>query len=676
MNCYQEALSLRIAVLGDDNIEVAYSLHCIAKINRMQHDIDAARENFNTALRIKRLKLPKNHPSIAETLEQLGSLYVEIGEDDEAALCLNGALNIYKAKHGEGIKVAEVYEQLGDKYEREQSFGKALMYYHKALRVRVKVFGEDHVSVADAYYHVGRLQRDQQSDHEALSSFQAATKIRKKTVGRNDVIISDILKDAGQLQMKLGQVEIANKCFGESLRIRSAILDPRHMKIGECHVLHSDVLIAQGKYVEAIANLQEALEIFQDSEGDCGDSCLQVYQRLAQACKESSEFDKAQEYYEKCLKCRRQRQEESNSIAIAKINHGLGQVFYAMGDYRRAEEFFRDCVEAMVAELGEDHLEVANAVLSLGMTCTKLNSPDEANMYFEQARLTKQQHLGDGNLEVAEIGLEIGRANVVKKEYEEALQCFQSYLRIRRVAVGDDVLVCNVLHEIGCAEHSLGRHDAALKSLASALALYRVLLGDEDVAVADTLYTLGVVYEAKHEFRESIKYHKEAFRLRRQLLGADDLAVADSLDKISSLYLRQPNLEKALQSMKEVLRIRTLHLGKDHIDVGTSLFGMGVIFAEVGDMDKAMDCYKVSLKIRKENLGDASVEVAQTFHNMGTVLGRQQDYPSALKHWRKALNSYREAGLSDENHLVAITIGNINMAEAYLHDVNEDNKQA
>jgi hypothetical protein len=30
--------------------------------------------------------------------------------------------------------------------------------------------------------------------------------------------------------------------------------------------------------------------------------------------------------------------------------------------------------------------------------------------------------------------------------------------------------------------------------------------------------------------------------------------------------------------------------------------------------------------------------------------------------------AYREAGLSDENHLVAITIGNINMAEAYLED--------
>ena len=667
MKSYQEALTLRRSVLGDDNVEVAYSLHCIAKINRKQHDIDAARDNFNAALRIKRLKLRKNHPSIAETLEQLGSLYIDVGEEEEGSLCLNGALNIYKSKHGEGVKVAKVYEQLGIKCERKQKIAKALVYFNKSLRVRVKVFGDDHESVADMHYRIGRLHRDQQSDHEALACFQAATKIRKKTIGRDDLVISNILTDAGILQMKLGQVDIADKCFGEALRIRNLILDPRHEQIGECLLLNGEVLVQNKKYEEAIELFKEALSIFQDNAGEYGLSCADGYQHLGQVYKITQEYDKAQDHYEKCLKARKDENGEEN-LDFAKVNHGLGEVYFARGDYRRAEEFFRDSVEVMVSLLGEDHLDVANAVLTLGRTCNKLNSPDEATMYFEQARLTKQHHLGDTHFEVIEIDLEIGRAHAVKKEYEEALQFFQSYLRARRAAVGDDVLVCDILHEIGTAEYDLGRCDAALKSLASALALYRVLLGDEQIQVADTLYSLGVVYETKRVFRESMKYHKEAFRLRRRLLGADDLSVAQSLDKISNLYMKQPNLEKALQSIKEVLRIRSQKLGKDHIDVGTSLFGMGVIFTESNELEKAMECYRVSLKIRTDHLGEASVEVAQTLHNLGTVFGKLQDFESALEHWRRALVAYREAGLSDEVYLVAVTIGNINMAEAYLED--------
>ena len=64
--------------------------------------------------------------------------------------------------------------------------------------------------------------------------------------------------------------------------------------------------------------------------------------------------------------------------------------------------------------------------------------------------------------------------------------------------------------------------------------------------------------------------------------------------------------------------------------------------------------------------------MAQTLHNIGSVLGKQQQFESALEHWRRALVAYREAGLSDEHHLVAVTIGNINMAEAYLDDTKED----
>lgn len=112
---------------------------------------------------------------MAESLEQLGSLYMEIGEDDEAAVCLNGALNIFKVRHGEGLKVAEVYETLANKFERKDQHEKTLMYLNKALKVRSKVNSQDDVNLANLHYRIGRLCRDSGKDHEALSSFQSGT---------------------------------------------------------------------------------------------------------------------------------------------------------------------------------------------------------------------------------------------------------------------------------------------------------------------------------------------------------------------------------------------------------------------------------------------------------------------------------------------------------------------
>jgi tetratricopeptide (TPR) repeat protein len=406
--------------LGHENIEVAYSLHCIAKINRKQHDLEAAREHFNASLRIKRLKLPKNHTSIAETLEQLGSLYLDLGQEDEGVLCLNAALVIYKSKHGDGVKVAQMNEQLGGSTNGIRTLPRLSRTFIDRC-----VFGSVYWEVSTNQLRICTIASAncsviEKSYHEALASFQAATKIRKKAFGRDDMVISDILTDAGILQMKLGQVDIADKCFSEALRIRNLILDPRHEKIGECLMLNGSVLVEKTRYSQAIELFLEALSIFSDNSGAYGLLCADAYQSLGRVYKLMNDYDKAQDNYDTCLKVRKGHQGDDH-LDVARVTYGLGEVYFAKGEYRRAEEYFRDSVEVMVSHLGDNHLDVANAVLCLGRTCNKLQSPDEAMMYFEQARLIKNHHLGDQSLEVIDIDVEIGRSHAVKHEYDEAL---------------------------------------------------------------------------------------------------------------------------------------------------------------------------------------------------------------------------------------------------------------
>ena len=667
MQNYQDALSIRVNTLGTDHLDVAYSLHCIAKIHKKKHNIKAAQEYFNNALRIKHLHLRKNHTSIAESLEQLGLLYAEIGSQEEASTCLMGALNIFKSKNRDSSKVTEIYEALGDMFERNGDECNALNNFSKALRIQTKVFGEDNIKVADMYYKVGLLQKARKSTREALLSFQAATRARKKASGRNDIMIADILCEAGQLQIQLNQVDVADKCFIEALRIRRQLLESGHEKIGESLLFVGDVYYAKGLYENAIEAVIEALDIFKLIGSSQGVLAAGACRRLGATYKACNDCDKALKFYNHCLDINLVSA-GNHSLVVAEINHELGAVHFARGDFSRAEELFRESVEVKVKALGEDSLEVASTVHFLGRVCLKMNSPDEANMYFEQARLTKQLRLGETHLECFEITYDIGQAHEAKGELEESLTCYNSYLRARRSSAGDDEVVSDILYCIGHVEYLLKRSDDSLKSFASALALYRVLLGDDHANVAKTLFSLGLVYETKWEYKESMKYHKEAFRLRRRLWGNDDISVAESLDKISSLYMKQPNLGKALQSTKEALRIRTFVHGKGNLDVATSLFAMGVIFNDIGDTEKAMECYVVSLDIRKEKLGEASVEVAQTLHNLGTTYAKVCDYSNALSHWRQALGAYRDAGYSDENHLVSIAIGNIKMAENYQEE--------
>ena len=101
--------------------------------------------------------------------------------------------------------------------------------------------------------------------------------------------------------------------------------------------------------------------------------------------------------------------------------------------------------------------------------------------------------------------------------------------------------------------------------------------------------------------------------------------------------------------------------------------GLSSLPSPAGDLDKAMECYNASLNIRRHKLGKASVEVAQTLHNMGSVYALKCEYEKALQHWRSSLEKYREVGLSDDHHMVACTVGNIQMAENILEEKEKSN---
>ena len=171
----------------------------------------------------------------------------------------------------------------------------------------------------------------------------------------------------------------------------------------------------------------------------------------------------------------------SQSLPLAEAYHQLGCVYIETGEYSKAEQLFRDCVEIRVRLLGEDHLDIADSVLMLGRVCAKINSPHEAMMYFEQAQLIRKTKLGEKHLEYAEVMREIGAVHEMNGDFKESLKNLNSYLQIRREAVGDDVIVGDVLHNIGSIEFTMQKHNAALKSLATALALFKVLLGDDNL---------------------------------------------------------------------------------------------------------------------------------------------------------------------------------------------------
>ena len=129
-------------------------------------------------------EVPGEELSVAATYSNLGFVDRSQGKNEEARANYQKALDIRLKKLGQDhIDVAATYNDLGDVEEADDEHEKAKTYYQKALEIQVKVFGQNHVAVADAEDSLGLLVQSQGNYEEAEAHFQKALVIYVNELG-------------------------------------------------------------------------------------------------------------------------------------------------------------------------------------------------------------------------------------------------------------------------------------------------------------------------------------------------------------------------------------------------------------------------------------------------------------------------------------------------------------
>ena len=89
-------------------------------------------------------------------------------EYNEALEYYDKALVIYNEQLGEHYRVATCLDSVGTCYSKKGKYETALTYFFKALDMRKKIFGEEHVYIADSYWAIGSFHTDKEDHKHAI----------------------------------------------------------------------------------------------------------------------------------------------------------------------------------------------------------------------------------------------------------------------------------------------------------------------------------------------------------------------------------------------------------------------------------------------------------------------------------------------------------------------------
>lgn len=199
---------------------VAGLAHALGVVLTANGDLEAAAEQFRTAIRHRQEHYGTDNPSVAAARNDLGITLVRLGRHLEAEDAFRAALEANRRALGETHPmIATNSMNLGNAVaEGREDFAESAALYANALAIREAVFGSDDPAVAEVLVAQGSLARRQGDHAAAVAALRRAIALFGGPNAK-DLRAGMALNNLGTSYIKLGDTKAAVEAFTQSIAL-------------------------------------------------------------------------------------------------------------------------------------------------------------------------------------------------------------------------------------------------------------------------------------------------------------------------------------------------------------------------------------------------------------------------------------------------------------------------
>jgi tetratricopeptide (TPR) repeat protein len=179
------------------------------------------------------------------------------------------------------------------------------------------------IECAKVDYKIAQVRLLQARFKESEALLQKALQTYRRERGDVDDDVARVLNRLGVLYVDTNQLDLADRCLGEALRIRRELYGPKHSRVGQTLKNMTQLESARCDYVKALEFGVESLAI---QEADFGRDDIRLMSALT----------------------------------------ALGRIHMAQNDFRAAQERFDRALAICVASVGDRHPKTAAVIYELG----------------------------------------------------------------------------------------------------------------------------------------------------------------------------------------------------------------------------------------------------------------------------------------------------------------------
>lgn len=242
----------------------------------------------------------------------------------------------------------------------------------------------------------------------------------------------------------------------------------------------------------------------------------------------------------------------------------LGNSYRSLSEYHAAEKFLNESLSIRIRLFGDDHVQVASSLFSLGILKQDIGEYDQAERLYRKALALQSSLDGSDNLLVARMNFQLGwllsqqpyKHNFQSERSSEAEDFMRTALKIRREQLGENH------HDVGVTLAALAGIRMARGDERECFTLlieaFRVLDQPDnasDIGSATVFFIQGEALRKIGKYDEGAEVHQKVVEIVRRQLGSQHPMYALMLANLAGTQRQAGNLVEAEKNIRETISI-------------------------------------------------------------------------------------------------------------------------
>lgn len=390
-----ESLEIRKRTLGLTHPEIAQSLNNLGQLYLEKGNLDKAESTYLQALAIREQSLGVSHPLTARNYHHIGRLYQQREQHDEAVLWLSKSLAVFEKEYSpEHLDVAICLTSLGLSYKQMAKIDKAIDVLKRAVVIREKHLDQYEDGAADSVVTLAELYVHKQQTQKAQTLLDKALRTWQKCLGSENFALTGILHKRAWLAMQQGDIYTAKELFTRELRIVENKRGPEHLDIASILSELGNIASAEDNHIEAERLHLRGINIVERVFGPHSLELIMNLNNLALVYFRQNKLEASISTHRRSLSIRELLCGE-NDLRTATSLHNLGLVYIGMGAQKEAEECLERANRIRQRYLPVHDPEAMGTMHVLGMYYLQNKKLKKAESLLKASLGRAEKYLGD-----------------------------------------------------------------------------------------------------------------------------------------------------------------------------------------------------------------------------------------------------------------------------------------